>query len=234
MSLRIKLAALAAAGMAATFGFAAVAVGVAQAAPSASITVSPNPIPLTESSSGPCTAAGGSSVPSAPCGAATDGGEVITVTVAANTVLGAGQSIDIGECQAAVLNTGAQVFGATANCDELTFSSNDFNGNPIVSGADGSLTVQIPINTLPTDSSGFDPHSTILVNGTNPLVLYVGDAATIGQSNFLLSNTVPLANPGAQTPEAPFAILLPLGAVALLGGGFLISRRRRNNAPTSA
>jgi hypothetical protein len=54
-------------------------------------------------------------------------------------------------------------------------------------------------------------------------------ATTPGQDSFIT-----LAFGSAVTPEAPYAILLPLGALGLLGGGYVISRKRRHGHAAAA
>jgi len=46
--------------------------------------------------------------------------------------------------------------------------------------------------------------------------------------------TMTLAEPGAQIPETPIALLLPISAVLLLGGGYVVFRRRSRTISSPA
>jgi hypothetical protein len=63
---------------------------------------------------------------------------------------------------------------------------------------------------------------------TNCQLRVSSNNAAVTSDQQLITLTIPSA-PTNQTPESPLAILLPIGAAGLLGGGVLIARRRRSN-----
>lgn len=58
------------------------------------------------------------------------------------------------------------------------------------------------------------------------------NAAATSDQAFLAIQLPDAATPPPATPEAPYAVLLPLGAVALTGG-FVLFRKRRTTAPAA-
>jgi choice-of-anchor A domain-containing protein len=80
--------------------------------------------------------------------------------------------------------------------------------------------------------SGFVSLSTSHFNGS---VLDGGTDASFSDNtvnNNLFTGCI-ASGPGTPTPEVPTGILLPLAAVGVMGGGFLIMRRRRNRLELS-
>jgi hypothetical protein len=211
-------------------------VGVAAAAASAAGALS---IVMFAGPAGAAAPTQGSIVPNSavPVGSVTPGpfssGQGIDVVVPANSVFNSNQDINILECAAP---NGIPPTSPSA-CD-----GNTINGDTLSPNADGSLDYQAFAQTLytvyalPDAGSLFEGPSGVQCGDTDATecILYIGTQ----QSDFtqphvwsqpfkILANGDDLGeNPGDGTPEVPFAILLPVAAIGLLGGAVVIRRRR--------
>jgi hypothetical protein len=93
---------------------------------------------------------------------------------------------------------------------------------------DGSYT--LPSTTTATANG--EPIDPSVPSWTNcQLRMSSNNSASTSDQAFL---TLSIPDTPSQTPEAPFAVLLPLGALGLLGGGFMITRRRRSHLRAAA
>jgi hypothetical protein len=147
--------------------------------------------------------------------------QVITVSVGPNTLFPANQSVKILECSV----------GATsdAQCD-----GNTIQADSILTKSDGSFSYNAyQLFQLPSTALGEPPTNHPICNATVQCVLYVG----LNQTNFnqpmVFSNAFNIDSPGTPIPETPYLPLLPLGAVVVLGGGYLVFRRRQQHAAKS-
>ena len=135
----------------------------------------------------------------------------------------------------------AQGWDPTINCDQqtagsyaladangvATFLASDVNRhiNPFRGEGPSQLFNCIhagdadPGNGEPTFSNCQLKVSTSLANGTT--------------DQQFMTLTLPSAGGGPVTPEVPFAVLLPIGAIAVGGGYFLIRRRRASRGATA-
>ena len=129
---------------------------------------------------------------------------VITVTVAANTVLKAGQPLRFEECN---LNPSSQ-----NDCDGLTIQTSSVGQTTaVVPNADGSVSFTMYLWILPTgdpsttpdagdptnnNPSGFDSNSTVTCDASDPCTIWVGDDTAHWTSNSYIFNTLtPLPGP---------------------------------------
>jgi hypothetical protein len=159
-------------------------------------------------------------------------GQQVNVVIPANSVLTPGANIVILECAApgGVLPTDA------SSCDGGTT-----NGPSEQANSDGSINFLNDTGSLYTllalpnnHSLGEQANHLPVCNTTNACVLYVGQAINdftqphLFTQSFLISTnaTDSGANPGDGLPEVPYAIVLPVAAMGVLGGAVLIRRRR--------
>jgi hypothetical protein len=212
-------------------------VGVAAAAASAAGALS---IAMFAGPAGAATPVEGASVPNSAVavGTVTPGtpfssGQGIDIVVPANGVFTPNQDINILECSApnGVIPT------SPSACD-----GNTINGETLNSNSDGSLDYQADTGSLFTvyalpDKKSLDEGTSGPACGSTSAtecILYIGvqqsdftQPHVWSQPFFVTANGVDTgANPGDGTPEVPFAILLPVAAIGLLGGTVLIRRRR--------
>jgi hypothetical protein len=185
-------------GITVLIAFAAMLFSVAPASASVGITVTPNPVPYTAS----CDTAGGQ-VPlhgQTTCGAGSDAGDWITVTSSGGELNPDDNTLRIMECAQQVLKT-----HSLNQCDPLTAQTDDaVTKKQYTSDSSGNLTGVYSFNALPTDATGFDPLSSIAVNGTNEGVLWIGDDFTDAFADGILSAKIPLSGqPPAVTAIAP-------------------------------
>jgi hypothetical protein len=155
-------------------------------------------------------------------------GQVIEVTVAANSTFASGVGIYIEECAA----PGGAVPTAPSQCDAKSVQT-----QPWFTNSDGSASyANYAVYALPdlatlSESTSSGPSC----NLSNECVLYVGENPT----NFSLPHLWSLpfavnpgngtdngADPGNGLPEVPFTLALPVLAVAIIGGTILVRRRR--------
>jgi hypothetical protein len=205
---------------------------------------------------GAATPTQGSIVPNSavPVGAFTagtpfDSGQGIDVVVPANSVFpSTTQDINILECAApnGVPPT------SPSSCD-----GNTINGPTLTANGDGSIDFQAntgstyTVYALPDQLSLQEGSSGVKCGNTaaTECILYIG----VQQSDFTQPHvwsqpffiktdatdggTTPgdgSANPGNGTPEVPFAILLPVAAMGLIGGTVVIRRRRLSRVSSDA
>jgi hypothetical protein len=169
-------------------------------------------------------------------------GQGINVVVPANSLFPATQNILIVECSApngAIPTTPAACDGNTINSSSIepnTDGSIDFNAE---TGA--------PYPVFFTPDPNFGENSSTPSCGdtaATECILYIGNnqndftAPHVWSNPFFVSQTADKSdsganpgdgtapNPGTGTPEVPFAILLPVAGLGLLGGTVLIRRRR--------
>lgn len=211
MSLRNRITKFGA--VAATVAFAALTAvaGPAAAQVTSGITATPNPIQTNAIFSSSNAYEG-------------DGG-VLTVTIAANSTLLAGQPLKFEECN---LNPTSQ-----ASCDGLTLQTDNVGGSTqVIPNADGSVTFTMDLWELATgwtpdtydstdsytyNQNGFDNGSTVTcedaaTNGNQnsdagtavPCSIWVGDSTAQWTSNsFVVNNIQPLAAPLGEQPPPP-------------------------------
>jgi hypothetical protein len=195
----------------------------------------------------------GSSVPGAAAavtpftaGDAFSSGQNINVVVPANSLFVQTTPVNILECAApnGVLPT------LPAECD-----GNTIQGPTVRPAADGSINFKTSTNSLYTlyalpDSLILGEGSSNAVTcgdtAATECVLYIGDAQgdftqphVFSQPFFTAANaddggenpgdgssSTVATGPGTGTPEVPFAVILPVAAMGLLGGTVLVRRRR--------
>jgi hypothetical protein len=147
--------------------------------------------------------------------------QVITVSVGANSLFAPGQSIKILECSV----------GATseAQCD-----GNTINADSIITKPDGSFSYNAyQVFQLPSSALGEPPTNHPICNATTQCELYVG----LNQGDFTQPKVFSAPfNIGvtAALPETPYLPFLPIGAFVILGGGFIVLRRRNRRTAASA
>ncbi len=150
--------------------------------------------------------------------------QIITVSVGANTLFPAGQSVKIIEC----------AVGATsdAQCD-----GNTINNDSILTAADGSFSYsKYELFVLPSSLLGEPAGNHPICDPTHECELYVG----LNQTDFTQPKVfsapffLATSNPGTTVPETPYAVLLPIGAVVVLGGGYLTLRHRHKRVAHSS
>jgi hypothetical protein len=161
------------------------------------------------------------------CGADTDAGDVVTVSVSGLTP--GDSSLEEIECEQQVLTT-----DKLAQCDELAGSSFDAAGNQLTANASGDLTDSVTVWKLPTAPSDFDPLSTINVSASNGIVLWIGDDPSNLSTGVFTSVDTLYDNSTVTTPESPLAVGLPIGAVVVLAGGVALTLRRRRQSSRPA
>jgi hypothetical protein len=178
-----------------------------------------------------------------PIGTATPGpfasGQVIQVQIPANSVLTPGAGINIVECAA----PGGVAPTTAAACD-----GNTIQGDTIFAGTDGSVNYTnvspnhgYTMYSLPNSVLGESAGGTPKCDLTDECVLYIGE----NQNDFTQPHyfsqpfyVSPVAGnsgtpagtgtaPSTATPEAPFALGLPLAALGVLGGALFLRRRRQ-------
>lgn len=153
----------------------------------------------------------------------------------------AGQQVYIEQCDGVAPSTSG--WNPTEHCDLGT--------SPSAVIADSSGNVSFPANNA---NFGFTPFKGLSPQGlftcgsptdTNPndgLPFYKNCQVRVSTSNTSVTSdqtfftiTLPDAEtPPPSTPEAPYAVLLPLGAAATAGGAFLYLRKRRGDDPVAA
>lgn len=89
-----------------------------------------------------------------------------------------------------------------------------------------------PGDTGSTTLAG-EPIDTTKSSWTNCQMRITQSPTTLGPDDAYITLSIP-NSPPAQTPESPLAILLPVSAVGVLGGGLLIARRRRRAGTAAA
>jgi hypothetical protein len=124
---------------------------------------------------------------------------------------------------------GAPAFNATSDCSSfnqlignIDASGNAstvftvFNGNEFLQGdwACGPGTASNP-STAPT------------ISQTCYIRIIPGDPSNVAQQEFAQFTYAP----GAEIPEVPLNVLLPISAAVILGAGFLVARKRHNQIP---
>ena len=171
-----------------------------------------------------------------------DSGQNINVVVPANNTFCAASSpgctntagnnsttINVLECAA----PNGVVPTQTAACD-----GNTIQGPSIVPAADGSFTLSnYPLYALPDSVSLGEGTSGPVCGNTlaTECILYIGNQQTDFTKPHVWSQAFTInpngndlgANPGDGTPEIPYAVLLPVAAMGLLGATVLIRQRRR-------
>lgn len=164
-------------------------------------------------------------------------GQNINVVIPANSAFASPDNtsaINILECAApnGVIPT------QTTACD-----GNTIQGPTVTANADGSFTLTgYTVYALPDSVSLGEGPGGVTCGNTlaTECILYIGNnqnnftAPHLWSQPFLISanGTDNGANPGDGTPEVPYAVLLPMSAMGLLGATVLI-RRRRSKAPVA-
>lgn len=125
----------------------------------------------------------------------------------------------------------------TANCDSGTSPAavvSDASGNVTFNSTNPNFQIGVFDGTGPSGGfnclyTGQTPPAGGLPSFTN-CQLVVMDNAFSSVSPNKAAITLTLQAPVAKTPETPYAVALPLGAIAILGGGYVALRRRRNHS----
>ncbi len=158
-----------------------------------------------------------------------DSGQNINVDIPANSAFaGSFSNINIVECAA----PNGVIPALPSSCD-----GNTIQGSSILPNADGSFSYQgYQAFALPDSPTLGESPGGVTCGSTSATecILYIGNNQgdftaphLWSQPFFVKANGNDLgANPGDGTPEVPFAVILPLAAMGLLGGVVLIRRRR--------
>jgi hypothetical protein len=170
------------------------------------------------------------SIGTSPPGNPISSGALVTVHVPPNHVLQHGAPLAIEECSAPNWN---RTFFFN-NCDPTTKQ-----GGRVNAGRNGSVTYTgYAIVTLPTGPGGPGGHQSfrnrITCDSTHPCVLVVGSAFgnwghQVWSRPFFVGPAS--VDPGTGTPEVPYVLVLPVLAIAVIGGYVLIRRRRATPHP---
>jgi hypothetical protein len=145
------------------------------------------------------------------------------------TPAGPGDTVDLMICDPAN-PVGDPTWTAAAHCDLGTdvskLANSSGNANFLATGA---TAIQMfrgagPSNIFACNAAGDPPVSGI--PNYNNCRLVAMNATGNNVPGLVASITLTLSPPTAQTPEVPYAVILPIGAL-LVGGGFLVIRRRR-------
>jgi MYXO-CTERM domain-containing protein len=180
-------------------------------------------------------------VPQAPFNAGTpfSSGQMVNVVIPANSILTPNANAVILEC--------ADPGGTVANLptDASACDGGTTNGPTETVNPDGSVNFQTDTGSLyqllalpDLTTLGEQANHLPVCNTTNPCVLYIGQNITdftaphvFTQSFLITPNGVDTGtNPGDGLPEVPYAIVLPLAAMGVLGGAVAIRRRRSAKA----
>jgi hypothetical protein len=134
----------------------------------------------------------------------------------------AGQAVSIAQCKKSIADP---TFSATADCD---FPTSDFYFSDAAGG--GSKTRDAIVGLVGEDwaclpASAPDPG---VARFSTCYIRVAGTAFTDTSTDFEIPITFDTAP--AVVPEAPYAVLLSLGAVGVLGGGYFVMRNRRSMA----
>jgi hypothetical protein len=125
----------------------------------------------------------------------------------------------------------------TVNCDNLTSPAGRPTGTTGANTWDpNNINQRIGVFDGPSPGGSFnclypgeaDPGNGLASFTNCQLRVASNNAAVTADQAFV---TLTLQKPGAMVPETRFAVLLPIGALLLLGGGYLALRRR--NRPTT-
>ena len=171
-----------------------------------------------------------------PPGPFDSGQNVMFVIPANNAFAGSSAGIQIVECMAP---------NGVVPTDPTTCDGDTVNGSTILPNADGSFTYpphnkHYTVYALP-DSIKLGESGGINCGNTSATecIFYIGDnyqdftAPHLWSQPFLVnpdptdSGTL---NPGDGTPEVPFALILPISALGILGATILVRRRREERA----
>jgi hypothetical protein len=138
-----------------------------------------------------------------------------------------GDTIDVMICDPTD-PTQDSTWTASAHCDLQTDVNKFANGSgaanfsaaeapPMFRGAS-------PSNNFACNATG-DPQVSGIQNYTNCRLVAMNATGDIHPTT-VTSITLTLSPPTANTPEVPYAVILPIGAL-VVGGGFMLVRRRR-------
>ncbi|HTW99278.1 MAG TPA: hypothetical protein VMD59_10900 [Acidimicrobiales bacterium] len=159
--------------------------------------------------------------------------ETVTVDVPDNT-FDPSETVDIAEC--------AEVDGADptaySSCEPLTLQ-------PFESNASGGLETGVKINksnTVPpyevqqlpiTADESSSPAGSC--TSSTPCVLWIGEQTGqwVEMTNYYYTFSQPFYFATPVVPEAPYAVILPLAALGLLGGAWVIHHQRRRAVEAS-
>jgi hypothetical protein len=183
----------------------------------------------------------GSTVPNSavPDGSYTPGtpfssGQNINVVVPANSLFSSSTNLQVIECTA----PGGVDPTLSSACD-----GNTVQGQTLTSNADGSVNMvtetktPYPIYALP-DAISLDETSGPVCSLSVECVLYIGynvnsfTAPHVWSQPFYVASNADDGgeNPGDGTPEVPYAVLLPISAMGVIGSVVLIRRRKAARA----
>jgi hypothetical protein len=188
---------------------------------------------------GPAFGAAGISSPSDPFTVPNSGDGTTPAKFAVNTTgwapmtpAGPGDTVDLMICDSAN-PVGDPTWTAAAHCDIGTdvskLANSSGNANFLATGLSA---IQMfrgagPNNQFACNAST-DPPVSGIPNFTNCRLVAM-NATGNNVPTAVASITLTLSPTSAQTPEVPYAVILPIGAL-VVGGGFLVIRRRRAQA----
>ncbi len=110
--------------------------------------------------------------------------------------------------------------------DDSFCDASTANPLPVLTNSSGAFTTTYTLESLSTTGG-----SSIDCDQTDDCVLWAGvDYVNNFNSNDAFSVPFTISAPIASTPESPVAIALPAGAVLIIGGAVLVSRRRRRTS----
>ncbi len=158
-------------------------------------------------------------------------GQIITVTVAPNSILKHGKRQYIRECAA----PGGVIPRSPKQCDLRTTQR-----LRLVAGHHGTVVYQgYPIFALPDTTTLGEPSTgTPVCDLAHPCVLFIGQDRTDFDQPHVWSlpfSVTPTsgdtgANPGNGLPEVPYVVVLPILGLAIFGGSLWLRRRRTPSA----
>jgi hypothetical protein len=124
-----------------------------------------------------------------------------------------------------------------AFCDNTTTSYSPPGQANYHTDASGNFSTNaFPAYAVPTaadNALGQDPG--FICDDTHPCVLLVSSSPTLDITQpHAFTNTFTFAGPSPVTPEVPWAAVLPLGALALCGGSYLVLRTRSRTSASAA
>ena len=149
-----------------------------------------------------------------------------------------GDQLFISQCVDVARQAGGAVFNPQTDCEANTAAPGVDNAN-----ASGAINEEFDIVTgivSPTTSGG----QGFVCNATNPCRIRISAGTFLDTANqaftpitFLagtvVTTTTTIPNPDPVVPESPLPIMLPIGAAAVLGAGYIMLRKGRNASVNS-
>lgn len=127
--------------------------------------------------------------------------------------------------------------GSAEQCDGVVVADGQVYLHFLQTGTDAD---DLPATLTVTFSDGSSQTVDGYVNGDNSVVMFdvyaaqgldiTGAVSTINNDGNLVLSHSCFGGPPPEIPEAPFALILPLAAIGVLGAKLLMSRRRAGSA----